>query len=54
MKYKSPMFDENNKQLRESLTSSHVLNGLAKEMCFRFNLKVLGATRTRNPYSQNI
>ena len=54
MKYKSPMFDENNKQLRESLTSSHVLNGLAKEMCFRFNLKVIGATRTRNPWSQDI
>jgi hypothetical protein len=54
MKYKTPMFDENNKQLKESLTSSHVLNSLAKEMCFRFNLKVLGATRTRNPYSQDL
>lgn len=54
MKYKTPMFDENNKQLKESLTSSHDLNGLAKEMCFRFNLKVLGATRTRNPWSQDI
>ena len=62
MKYKTPMFDENNKQLKELLTSSHAchliyslpLNGLAKEMCFRFNLKVLGATRTRNPYSQDL
>lgn len=54
MKYKTPMFDENNKQLKISLTSSNALNSLAKEMCFRFNLKVLGATRTRNPYSQDI
>ena len=54
MKYKTPMFDESNKQLRESLTSSHILNDLAREMCFKFALKVLGATRTRNKWGRAI